>query len=144
MALAALDAEALYDALRRTPRNDAAIAAFMAKIEVLADAELTQLFPQRWGSIVSVRWRSGHTASAEALEPQAGGGDAALGLAAVASKLTRIFAASGIPGAERIAALAESCAQIGERDEACVAAALLRQIEEPVAAAPARQPGHAP
>ena len=98
LALAALHPEALYDALRETLPTGERIAAFMGRIEVRADAELSRHFPRRWGSRVTVRSASGELADSEVLEPR-GSGRRLLGWDVLRGKHEQIFAASGIdPG----------------------------------------------
>lgn len=113
IALAALEPEALYDALRPVLRTDELAAGVMARIEVRADAGLDRHFPLVWGSAVTLQWRSGEQATAEVLEPE-GSGRRELGWPALRAKLDRIFAASGLDGADFTAQLQARCESLGE------------------------------
>jgi 2-methylcitrate dehydratase PrpD len=54
IALAALAAERLYDVDRSAVTMDAGVAAFAAKVEVIADASLDVFYPQHWPAEVEV------------------------------------------------------------------------------------------
>jgi 2-methylcitrate dehydratase PrpD len=54
IALAALDAERLYDVDRSTAKVDAEVAGFAAKVEIIADARLDTYYPQHWPAEVDV------------------------------------------------------------------------------------------
>jgi 2-methylcitrate dehydratase PrpD len=54
IALAALDAERLYDVDRSTAKADADVAQFAAKVEIIADARLDAYYPQHWPAEVDV------------------------------------------------------------------------------------------
>jgi 2-methylcitrate dehydratase PrpD len=95
IALAALHPGALYDALREKLPSGERIAALMARIDVQADAALSEHFPRRWGSRVTVRFGSGEAIAAEVLEPR-GSGRRALDWDELRRKHERILAASGI------------------------------------------------
>ena len=54
IALAALDAERLYDVDRSAAKADADVAQFAAKVEIIADARLDAYYPQHWPAEVDV------------------------------------------------------------------------------------------
>jgi 2-methylcitrate dehydratase PrpD len=54
IALAALDAERLYDVDRSAAKADAEVAGFAAKVEIIADARLDTYYPQHWPAEVDV------------------------------------------------------------------------------------------
>jgi 2-methylcitrate dehydratase PrpD len=128
LGLAAFAPETLDDALRSTLPADARIAALIGKTQVLADGGLSAEFPRRWGSTVTLRRRSGRATTIEALEPALGGTEPPT-WTALSAKLARIFAASGRPCAERLAALRARCERIGIADDAGIAAELLASTE---------------
>jgi 2-methylcitrate dehydratase PrpD len=54
IALAALDAERLYDVDRSAAKADAEVTGFAAKVEIIADARLDAYYPQHWPAEVDV------------------------------------------------------------------------------------------
>ena len=54
IALAALDAERLYDVDRSTAKADADVSAFAGKVEIIADVRLDAYYPQHWPAEVDV------------------------------------------------------------------------------------------
>jgi 2-methylcitrate dehydratase PrpD len=54
IALAALDAERLYDVDRSAAKADAEVAEFAAKVEIIADARLDAYYPKHWPAEVDV------------------------------------------------------------------------------------------
>jgi 2-methylcitrate dehydratase PrpD len=54
LALAALTPDALYDIDRSSPKVDAAVTQFAAKVDVAADASLQPLYPRHWPGEVEV------------------------------------------------------------------------------------------
>ena len=54
IALAALDAERLYDVDRSSAKTDTDVARFAAKVEIIADVRLDAYYPQHWPAEVDV------------------------------------------------------------------------------------------
>jgi 2-methylcitrate dehydratase PrpD len=54
IALAALDAERLYDVDRSAAKADADVARFAAKVEIIADVRFDAYYPQHWPAEVDV------------------------------------------------------------------------------------------
>ena len=54
IALAALDAERLYDVDRSTAKADADVSEFASKVEIIADVRLDAYYPQHWPAEVDV------------------------------------------------------------------------------------------
>ena len=54
IALAALDAERLYDVDRSAAKADADVSEFASKVEIIADARLDAYYPQHWPAEVDV------------------------------------------------------------------------------------------
>jgi 2-methylcitrate dehydratase PrpD len=69
IALALTDPKRLYDVARAEPRLSAAGAAVMDTVTVVADPELTPLFPDIWPARVSIALRDGGEASKRVLSP---------------------------------------------------------------------------
>lgn len=129
MALSAVGSIALNDALRAGPPSNPELEAWMAKIRVHADEQLTRSFPATWGSRVEVRLASGRLHSMEVLEPN-GSARKPLGWQGLQEKFERIIAAGGLSGSlPLLLELRELCQSIGDNAPPNFARILLDRAE---------------
>jgi len=108
MALAAYAPERLHDVLRAELLQDADILAFMDKVNIVADPDLTARFPAVWGARVRIRRASGDEDVSEVLNP-VGSAIHRFGWDGVAEKLATILRASGAGVSGAIEPLEREC-----------------------------------
>lgn len=113
LALAALAPERLHDVVRTALPADDAIRAFMAKVTLHDEAELTARFPAQWGATLRLRWASGATAETTVLDPPGAARAGRLGWGALADKYRRILAASGLAAGAALDRLQADCQSLG-------------------------------
>jgi len=123
LALAVYDRPALWDVLRKRPRDQPAVQGFMATVRVVEDASLTELFPRKWGGRVHVRWQDGSTFELEVLDP-IGSAENPLGWEGLLDKQRKIAEACGLD-ASWIEPAYELCRGFGAQPGASSAAQLL-------------------
>jgi 2-methylcitrate dehydratase PrpD len=133
LGLVAFAPAALYDVARERLAIDERIDALMAKVELRASAALEAAFPERWGSRVSVRWRSGKEAAREVLEPE-GSSARPLDWPALERKLARLLPA-GAGVHEAAAELGMLCRRVGAPYDVGAGAAELFAAAQRLAAA---------
>jgi 2-methylcitrate dehydratase PrpD len=112
MALSALYPDRFSDALRFELLKGEAIDAFIAKVQVIEDAELSAAFPKQWSGRVEIQWKSAEPSVIEVREPE-GAATKPMDWAGLEAKLQRIFAASRLGRPEDAAKLAEISKAIG-------------------------------
>ncbi|HVV93140.1 MAG TPA: MmgE/PrpD family protein [Hyphomicrobiales bacterium] len=113
LALAALAPNRLHDAVRATLPGGDNIAAFMAKVVLHDDPELTERFPAQWGATLRLRWSGGETAEAILLDPPGTARAGDFGWEALSEKYTRVFAASGLSAGAGLGELRARCRALG-------------------------------
>jgi 2-methylcitrate dehydratase PrpD len=128
MALAAVGSPVFFDALRAALPFDREIQAWMARIHVHADADLSAQFPAIWGSRVDVRLTTGKISSVEVLRPK-GSAELPLGWDGLQEKFESVIAAGGLVGSSAVRDLRNQCHSFGADGSAGNAEALLSQAE---------------
>jgi 2-methylcitrate dehydratase PrpD len=126
MALAAYEPERLSDALRPVLPWDDRIEAFVARVEVVDDTELTAAFPAQWSGRVEVDWQNAGPSVVEVREPE-GAASRPMDWPALQGKLDTILNASGLGDSKAVAALAQDCMNLGIEEIGHIAGGLLRQ-----------------
>jgi 2-methylcitrate dehydratase PrpD len=126
MALSALHPERFSDALRSTLLRDSEVEAFIGKVTVTEDPELTAAFPKQWSGRVEIRWKAAEPTIVEIKEPE-GAATNPMDWQALETKLARILKASALGSGEDASALARICQQLGVDQGGHLACGILNQ-----------------
>jgi 2-methylcitrate dehydratase PrpD len=104
IAVALTEPHRLFDVAREDITPSPATAALMSVIAVVADEQLSSLYPQTWPARVRLRAADGREATGEVHHPEGSAAGHALGWAALDAKHARVGAWSDGPRAEALAA----------------------------------------
>lgn len=126
MALSALHPERFSDALRNDLLHDAAVEAFVSRVSVTEDPELTAAFPKQWSGRVEIEWKTAAPTVVEVKEPE-GAATNPMSWQALEDKLARILVASGLGDGGAASSLAQTCKQLGVDQGGHLACGILNQ-----------------
>jgi 2-methylcitrate dehydratase PrpD len=126
MALSALYPDQFSDALRNTILRNDAVEAFVGKVTVTEDPDLTAAFPRQWSGRVVIQWKSAEPTVVEIKEPE-GAATNPMGWDDLEAKLARILKASGLGNGDDAATLAVTCKQLGSDQGGHLACGILNQ-----------------